>query len=219
MSTQITRGGELNGNYRNYRNYGSGGRRETVPCWNTMQTRAIKKTPQTCVTPRNCAVLEYHANQSHQKKHHTNLRDTAQLCRSGIPCNQSHQKKHHTNLRAAVKKDRGSGGKKIVEERNNCHPSGAEPAAKNLVIFPQKSGKMTNLFDANSPLRRPACQATYSAPGRAGRQGCRGRAQSPLQKANKSDPTNNAGHHAGNGRKAPAKSQRIRSCQIKKANR
>ena len=118
------------------------------------------------------------------KKHTTNLRDTAQLCRSGIPCNQSHQKKHHTNLRAAVRKDRGSGGKKIVEERNNCHPTGAEPAAKNLVIFPQKSGKMTNLFDANSPPRRPACQATYPAPGRAGRQGCRGRAQSPLQKAN-----------------------------------
>ena len=61
-------------------------------------------------------------------------------------------------------------------------PPGRHPAAKNLVIFPPKSGKMTNLFDANSPPRRPACQATYSAPGRAGRQGCRGRAQSPLQK-------------------------------------
>ena len=59
-----------------------------------------------------------------------NLRDTAQLCRSGIPCNLSHQKKHHTNLRAAVKKDRGSGGKKIVEERNNCHPSGAATRGK-----------------------------------------------------------------------------------------
>ena len=104
----------------------------------------------------------------------------AKLCRAGIPCKAI--KKNHTNLRAAVRKDRGSGGKKIVEERNNCHPTGAEPAAKNLVIFPQKSGKMTNLFDANSPPRRPACQATYSAPGRAGRQGCRGRAQSPLQK-------------------------------------
>ena len=75
----------------------------------------------------------------------------AKLCHSGIPCNPSHPKKHHTNLRAAVRKDRGSGGKKIVEERNNCHPTGAEPAAKNLVIFPQKSGKITNLFDAKFP--------------------------------------------------------------------
>ena len=69
----------------------------------------------------------------------------------GVPCWTMQPKPSKNTSQTCVppsEKIGGPGERKLLRNETIVIPPGRQPAAKNLVIFPQKSGKMTNLFDA-----------------------------------------------------------------------
>ena len=81
-----------------------------------------------------------------------------------------------------VKKIGGPRGKKIVLVQHNCHPPGAATVVKNWrCLSAEKRGDNANNLPQSGQERALARQR-LTKPGHTGRQGCRGRALSPLQK-------------------------------------